>query len=439
MRGIHYVGDLVRRTERQLKIYTLNLGKKSLDEVKTALIPLGLELGMDIYWPSNQEQEKKLVQYLNNRGLTSIKMIDPILAHPIENLGLSIWPRSALKAVEVRYLGALVSRTEKDLLRETNLGAEDISEINRVLASIGLELGMNVDYWPSDPEEEEKLVKRLGDILNQNLLTEREVRVVRMRFGIGESRRTLKEIGQVVSVGAERVRQIQVRALQEMYRFGKLIGRIKDVDYFSDLTSKQIEMLLKVWNPRLFIENNRSSAGTKKIVTSNKEEGQILKEDLSSVLARRLDSLGLSTRSRNALEAEDIYYLYELVEKTEMELRKIPNLGSKSLIDVKTVLISLDWELGQQLDAETQYNLAVRYYEGDEVERSLTRAFDLYTKAARKGHAESQYSLAYMYSKGEGTTKNLQKAIRLWTEAAYQGHPESRLSLSDHCSSAWKN
>ena len=427
--GIHYVGDLVRRTERQLQIYTLNFGKIMMEEVKTALIPLGLELGVNIYWPSNREQEKELIQYLSSKGLASVKTIDPILVHPIENLGLSTWPRSALKAVEVPYLGALVSRTEKDLLRDTSLSAEDISEINTVLASLGLELGMDVDYWPSDPEEEEKLVKRLSNILNQNLLTEREVRIVKMRFGIRESRRTLKEVGRVLNVSAQRIRQIQIEALQKLHRFGKLIGRIKDVDYFSDLTSEQVEMLLRVWNPGVFVENNRPSARAKK-----KQE-----QDLSSVLARRVDSLELSTRSKNALKDDDIYYLDELVEKTEVELSKVPNLGKKSLVEIRTVLIAMDLELGQFLDAETQYTLAVRYYEGDSVERNLSKAFSLYKRAAWTGHIEAQYSLAYMYSKGEGTEENLPAAVKFWTEAARKGHLESQRSLDDRCSSSWRN
>lgn len=189
-----------------LNFKALNFGKTNLNQVKTALIPLNLELGMNIYWPSDREQENRLVQYLNDRDLVPIKVIDPILSHPIENLSLSIWPESALKALEIRYLGALLGRTAMNLLRETRLSTEDISEINKALDSIGLELGMNTGYWPSDPEKEERLVKKLKTILNQNLLTEREVQIVKMRLGIGENRRTLKETGQVVNVSAERVR-----------------------------------------------------------------------------------------------------------------------------------------------------------------------------------------------------------------------------------------
>ena len=431
--GIHYVGDLVRRTERQLKLYTLNLKQIHLEEVKTALIPLGLELGMNIYWPFHRAQEKKLVQYLNVKGLTSIQTIDPILAHPIENLGLSVWSESALKVVGVRYLGALVTRTEKDLLKNTSLGVEGVSEINIVLASLGLELGMSVDYWPSDPEEEEKLVKRLGNIVNQNLLIEREVQIVKMRFGIGEIRRTFKEIGQIFNLSGQRIRQIQVNTLRRLHYFGKLTGRIKDVDYFSDLTSEQVELLLRLWNPRGFVKHNRPSAGTKKT-----KGQQILQEDLASVLARRVDNLELSTRSRNALQAEDIYYLDELVEKTKLELSKIPNLGKKSLTEIETVLATMDLELGQQLDAETEYTLAVRYYEGDRVERNPSKAFSLYKKAAWKGHIEAQYSVAYMYSAGEGTEADLQQAERFWKEAAKKGHLESQRSLDEMCPSVWE-
>ncbi|CAM5333624.1 DNA-directed RNA polymerase subunit alpha OS=Rhodanobacter lindaniclasticus OX=75310 GN=rpoA PE=3 SV=1 [Rhodanobacter lindaniclasticus] len=55
-------------------------------------------------------------------------------------------------------------------------------------------------------------------------------------------------------------------------------------------------------------------------------------------------------RSANCLKAESIYYIGDLVQKTEVELLKTPNLGKKSLTEIKDVLGGRDLSLGTKLE-----------------------------------------------------------------------------------------
>lgn len=72
---------------------------------------------------------------------------------------------------------------------------------------------------------------------------------------------------------------------------------------------------------------------------------------IDPVLLRPVDDLELTVRSANCLKAEDIYYIGDLIQRTETELLKTPNLGRKSLNEIKEVLASKGLTLGSKLEA----------------------------------------------------------------------------------------
>ena len=73
-------------------------------------------------------------------------------------------------------------------------------------------------------------------------------------------------------------------------------------------------------------------------------------EEIDPILLRPVDDLELTVRSANCLKAENIYYIGDLVQRTEVELLKTPNLGKKSLTEIKDVLASRGLSLGLRLD-----------------------------------------------------------------------------------------
>ena len=68
------------------------------------------------------------------------------------------------------------------------------------------------------------------------------------------------------------------------------------------------------------------------------------------ILLRPVDELELTVRSANCLKAENIYYIGDLIQRTETELLKTPNLGRKSLNEIKEVLASRGLSLGARLE-----------------------------------------------------------------------------------------
>ncbi len=73
-------------------------------------------------------------------------------------------------------------------------------------------------------------------------------------------------------------------------------------------------------------------------------------QTVDPVLLRPVDDLELTVRSANCLKAENIYYIGDLIQRTETELLKTPNLGRKSLNEIKEVLASRGLTLGMKLE-----------------------------------------------------------------------------------------
>ncbi|ARO87395.1 DNA-directed RNA polymerase subunit alpha [Nitrosospira lacus] len=78
---------------------------------------------------------------------------------------------------------------------------------------------------------------------------------------------------------------------------------------------------------------------------------------IDPVLLRPVDDLELTVRSANCLKAENIYYIGDLIQRTETELLKTPNLGRKSLNEIKEVLASRGLTLGMKLESWPPANL----------------------------------------------------------------------------------
>jgi len=81
-------------------------------------------------------------------------------------------------------------------------------------------------------------------------------------------------------------------------------------------------------------------------------------EHIDPTLLRPVDDLELTVRSANCLKAENIYYIGDLIQRTEFELLKTPNLGRKSLTEIKDVLALKGLSLGMRLENWPPENLA---------------------------------------------------------------------------------
>ncbi len=93
----------------------------------------------------------------------------------------------------------------------------------------------------------------------------------------------------------------------------------------------------------------------------NKPEEEVAEEQVETfdpALLRPVDDLELTVRSANCLKAENIFYIGDLIQRTEVELLKTPNLGKKSLTEIKDVLALKGLSLGMRLENWPPENLA---------------------------------------------------------------------------------
>ncbi|MCA3222221.1 MAG: DNA-directed RNA polymerase subunit alpha [Burkholderiales bacterium] len=84
--------------------------------------------------------------------------------------------------------------------------------------------------------------------------------------------------------------------------------------------------------------------------TAEPSAAQRVSPTVDPILLRPVDDLELTVRSANCLKAENIYYIGDLIQRTENELLKTPNLGRKSLNEIKEVLAARGLTLGMKLE-----------------------------------------------------------------------------------------
>ena len=84
--------------------------------------------------------------------------------------------------------------------------------------------------------------------------------------------------------------------------------------------------------------------------TTDRVASEMEDEGIDPLLLRSVDDLELTVRSANCLKAENIYFIGDLIQRSEVELLKTPNLGKKSLTEIKDVLANRGLSLGTRLE-----------------------------------------------------------------------------------------
>lgn len=85
------------------------------------------------------------------------------------------------------------------------------------------------------------------------------------------------------------------------------------------------------------------------IKNENTTQKSTIKKNIDPLMMRPVDDLELTVRAANCLKAENIYYIGDLVMRSENDLLKTPNLGKKSLLEIKSVLYQRGLSLGMQI------------------------------------------------------------------------------------------
>ncbi|MDQ6983754.1 MAG: DNA-directed RNA polymerase subunit alpha C-terminal domain-containing protein, partial [Ghiorsea sp.] len=83
------------------------------------------------------------------------------------------------------------------------------------------------------------------------------------------------------------------------------------------------------------------------------EDEESSSDNVVDLLNQPIDHLDLSVRSMNCLKSDNVFYVGDLVQRTEQEMLRTPNFGRKSLTEIKVVLESMGLALGMEVDGWT--------------------------------------------------------------------------------------
>lgn len=135
--------------KKKLPIITMEEVQKSRQELTQKLAALYREIE-EVHkkmWKIEQESINLLERARLSRELrekSSLKILEPKLSTPINELEISLRVRNCLLNAGIKTISELIQKTETQLLRTKNLGHKTLAEIKGVLAEMGLGLGMKI-------------------------------------------------------------------------------------------------------------------------------------------------------------------------------------------------------------------------------------------------------------------------------------------------------
>ena len=211
-----------------------------------------------------------------------------------------------------------------------------------------------------------------GTVVAGDIVLDHDVEIVDPSHHIA----SLSDNGELnMTLKVARGRGYQPATMRELEDVDQAIGRLKLDASFSpvrrvayEVQSARVEQLTNLDKLIMTIETNgtidperavRDAAGILRnqlavfVDLSSEEQMQPVGDEtpeVDPILLRSIDDLELTVRSANCLKAESIYYIGDLIQRTEVELLKTPNLGKKSLTEIKDVLAARGLSLGMRLE-----------------------------------------------------------------------------------------
>ena len=170
-------------------------------------------------------------------------------------------------------------------------------------------------------------------------LTARERRIIEMRFGFGYEMMPRPAIGEELGVSADRVKQVELKALKKL-RHESRARHIRPLFLtYEDMETEiaKRDMLIASLQQDLLIarsENAKFRSAVKKLSETFAPLPIYTTQPTSEILDMTIEELDLSVRAYNCLKRAGIHTMQDLIDKREVEVTKIRNLGKKSLKEV---------------------------------------------------------------------------------------------------------
>ena len=243
------------------------------------------------------------------------------------DLNFSPGVKNVLDRSEIYYLGDLVTKTRKELLKVHGLGMRKINQIEKELSKINLYLGMNIN-WPSDPKQVEGFVKTLTPKVELTPILVRPIESLN------------------ISHGPE-----QALKRAEIYYLGNLVTKketeLLALNGFSETGLDEVKFQLSALklSLRMFIDWPSDSKQIKILIETLK-----LKEEPNPLLAHSIKSRDFFSEIEDMLQKNEIHYLGDLTTKREDELLALPGFEQSFLPEIESLLSKMGLSLRMNAD-----------------------------------------------------------------------------------------
>lgn len=333
--GISSVGELVTKTEEELKDLPWFLKEENMTALKSWLSEKGLKLGMEMDWPLSKETVEAMLKQLPKEELQLILDAEEDQSLFLDNFEkpFSFWFKDRIdglfhyrtrwaKEGDIRSLGSLVTKTSRKLLALPDFDKATLRGIKNMLAGRGLHLGMKLT-WPPEPSPVKGLSKEeLRDLLSRPITT----------LELGDDGYRLEAVG-ILFIG-DLVTKTGKRLVTLSGLKKASLNKIK-----TELAKRRLRLGMRLdWPP----DRDTLDALMRE---------RLHKEDLHVILPKPLKRKSyLSLGSWRALTEERIFTFGDLVTRTEADLKKMSSLSDIDLIKIKALLAVRDLHLGMEVD-----------------------------------------------------------------------------------------
>ena len=333
---IDHIGDLVQLKEAELLIFPI-----ILSEIKHALILKGLSLDLRLKnWPpeifpdlndysmSHRIEDDSSFIDINDINLEDKADPNFWLFHPVDTLEWTVRSFNCLQSEDISHIGDLVQLSEFDLKKIPNMGRKSLVEIKENLASIDLSLDLRLKNWPPEifPDiNDYSMSHRIEDDssfidINDINLKDKADPNFWLFYPVDTLEWTVRSFNCLQSEDINHIGDLVQLSEFDLKKIPNM-GRKSLIEIKENLASidLSLDLRLKNWPPEIFPDINDHV-------------------DPNFWLSYPIDSLMLNVRPLNCLQSEDINHIGDLVQRTEVDLWKIPNMGKNSLAEIKDAL-----------------------------------------------------------------------------------------------------
>ncbi|MDA7461680.1 hypothetical protein N8914_06705 [Planktomarina temperata] len=385
--NIVFLSDLLQSDSADL-LNIQNSGRKTVNEIQNYLKFRGLDLDSDENVRISKllkDRKTVLSAHSNDQNSTLNSMQVTVPDMLLQSFDFSVRTRNIFLKENINYVSELVKWNEPALLRIKNFGRKSLSEIKLFLTNMGLSLGDNKTVF-SHPEIEfsdpETLVGQnfFEDVLHeiQSVKDQRQKDILLSRFGF-PAFLTLEEIGEKYSVTRERIRQLESKGLDEIFRNRNNKLRA----WYQILTSICLEASFPIEiqsadivDQRLKNENYNLEKLIKKTIYWTDRKGNLGDK-------KRLFIVGFGANSYlSHISQEDLLRLNDLVEKELSSVERVKLLTIKNKLkayvpETQMGFFNLIWQreikncliVGEHTDEDSL--VVVKYIKRSKIERTV--------------------------------------------------------------------